>query len=107
MSYCRFTEGDVYVFLSSDNLLECCGCSLQERKWINDGSNSIFNGYLKAVGEIVQTTFSTTQDMIEHLNLHREKGHYIPDFCIEGLLADQEENDILMNSGDKKDEENK
>ncbi len=97
MSYCRFTEGDVYIFLSSDqNKLECCGCILQERKWVDDESYPILKGYLKDVGEIIQDRFDTTQDMLDHLEIHKKNGHYVPDSCIEGLLRDQEENDEIM-----------
>lgn len=103
MSYCRFLEGDVYVFFSSSNLLECCGCSLQEREWIDD-ETAFFGGYLKSVGEIIPTEFDNTADMLKHLELHKEKGHYVPDSCIKRLLEDQEENDKLMSERKIKDE---
>ena len=96
MSYCRFSEGDVYVFLSTDNLLECCGCFLQETEWVDDETRPILKGYLKKVGEIIQTTFDTTQGMLDHLRVHMDKGHYVPEECIEGLLNDQIENDKTM-----------
>ena len=99
MSYCRFSEGDVYIYLSSDEkLLECCGCILQERKWVKD-ETAPFGGYLHATGEIISDRFSTTQEMIEHLEAHKSKGHYVPNFCIEGLLMDQQENDKIMKEG--------
>lgn len=96
MSYCRFLEGDVYIFLASDEKkLECCGCILQEREWVKD-ENSPLKGYLRDVGELIQNRFDTTQGMLDHLEIHKNKGHYVPDFCIEGLLRDKEENDKLM-----------
>jgi hypothetical protein len=104
MSYCRFGEGDVYIFFSVDHLLECCGCILQEREWVDDESLSFFKGYLKSIGEIVQTRFDTTADMLKHLELHQEKGHYVPDSCIKRLREDQEENDKLMSERKIKDE---
>lgn len=95
MSYCRFGEGDVYIFLSTSNQLECCGCLLQEREFIPD-EDALLKFYLKPVGERVQTVFHTTEDMIKHLETHKESGHYVPDFCIEGLLRDKEKNDQIM-----------
>lgn len=103
MSYCRFGEGDVYIFLSTDHLLECCGCILQEREWVDDES-AFFGGYLKSIGEIIQSRFDTTEDMIKHLELHKEKGDYVPASCIKRLLEDQEENDKLMSERKIKDE---
>jgi len=96
MSYCRFVEGDVYVFLSTANLLECCGCFLQEREWVDDESIPFAKGGFKYIGEIIQTAFDTTDGMIKHLELHKEKGHYVPSSCIVALLEDKEENDKIM-----------
>ena len=97
MSYSRFVEGDVYIFLAgSENKLECCGCLLQKREWIYDENFPIFKGYFKDVGEIIQNKFDTTQGMLDHLEIHKKNGHFVPDFCIEGLLRDKEENDKLM-----------
>lgn len=95
MSYCRFGEGDVYIFLSTDHLLECCGCILQQREWIDD-ETALFKGYFKKIGEDIQEKFDTTEGMIKHLELHRDHGQYVPDYCIEGLKKDQEENDQIM-----------
>lgn len=95
MSYCRFGEGDVYVYLSVDHHLECCGCILQDREFVED-ENSPVGFYLKSIGKIIETNFYKTADMIKHLEIHKESGHYVPDFCIEDLLRDQEENDKIM-----------
>ena len=96
MSYCRFGEGDVYIFLNTEVFLECCGCILQEREWVEDDTRPLFKGYLKSVGEIVEYEFHTTADMINHLEIHKSKGHYIPSSCIDGLIRDKEENDRIM-----------
>ena len=96
MSYCRFSEGDVYVFLNTDYLLECCGCILQETEWVKDETMPFFKGHFKPIGEIVQNRFNTTQAMLDHLQLHKDAGHDVPQFCIEGLKRDQLENDELM-----------
>lgn len=91
MSYCRFVEADVYVFLS-DRGLECCACSLQEREWIDDLS-SPFGGYLVDKGEMVQHTFNgpnASQDMIDHLRKHQEAGHRVPTDVFERLSSPED-----------------
>ena len=92
MSYCRFGEGDVYIFLSVIGKLECCGCFLQKTEWI-ETYNSIIGGYLKPVPPIIQTNFQTTQELLDHLDLHLKAGHHVPLDCISELKEDQEEND--------------
>ena len=52
MSYCRFGEGDVYIFFSVDHLLECCGCILQEREWVDDESLSFFISFTLYPGKL-------------------------------------------------------
>ena len=77
MSYCRFGDGDVYVILTTHpSSLECCGCILQEREWRDDDS-APFGGYFHSVGDIIETNFYTTADMINHLELHKNKGQII------------------------------
>lgn len=87
MSYARFLEGDVYVFMSVSGRLECCGCILQDREWVPD-EDAFFGGYLKAVGEIVQTKFDSTWGMIEHVRRHREAGHSVPGGIEDDLWRD-------------------
>lgn len=93
MSYARFGSNgsDVYVFMHAGGFLDCCGCLLQEMEWIDD-PEAFFGFYLKAVGEIIQTEFHTTQGMIDHLKLHIEAGHNVPDDVIPAILADDAEN---------------
>lgn len=95
MSYSRFgAEGsDVYVFTAVDRGLECCGCILQERKWVDDPDYPILRGYFKAVGERIHTSGMTTDEMLAHLDRHRAAGHHIPGSLIEGLEEDRDEND--------------
>lgn len=44
----------------------------------------------------VQTTFRTTAGMIEHLEVHRAKGHDVPDWVFADIQADAAENDAAM-----------
>lgn len=92
MSYSRFSHADVYVFMCVSGELECCGCILQEREWVDDPSWPIFGGYLKAVGEEVACSFDNTQGMVDHLALHRAAGHDVPADIESALWADDAEN---------------
>jgi len=85
MSYVRFAEdgSDVYVFASNVGI-ECCGCPLQKREWVEDGRPPL-GGYLKAVGEIVPDTFTSNDGMIEHLERHRATGHVVPEYVFDRL----------------------
>ena len=88
MSYARFSHSDVYVFMCVSGKLECCGCILQTREWVDDPTWPIFGGYLKAVEPIIEHRFDTTQGMVDHLALHRAAGHDVPDGIEDALRAD-------------------
>lgn len=77
MSYCRFPEGDVYVFLSVWGHLECCACSIESAK---NGNLSSFEAF-------------TTDSMVSHLKEHQAAGHDVPEHVFADLRHDQEEND--------------
>lgn len=68
MSYARFSNADVYVFMSTAGHLECCGCLLGD-KW----------------------AFDSTQAMVDHLAEHRAVGHDVP----HGIEADLWEDDRI------------
>lgn len=78
MSYCRFLEGDVYVYLSVGGYLECCACSLMEE-------------------EVFSFTAKNTGDMVKHLWEHQNKGHYVPEHTFDDLWLDHEENMEFIN----------
>lgn len=69
MSYCRFSEADVYVFMHTHKFLECCGCSLGD-----------------------QWDFHSTADMVAHLREHIAAGHDVPAWVIPQIEADDAEN---------------
>lgn len=75
MSYCRFVEADAYIFLSTDGL-NCCGCSLAKRIKLE-------TPYIDFLGipheyEYEYKVYTTAQDMLDHIEEHREHGDYIP-----------------------------
>jgi len=73
MSYCRFLEGDVYVFMHVGGFLTCCACSLSEEDWGSFDAHS-------------------TQQMVDHLNKHVARENYVPQHVFDDLLADDVEN---------------
>ena len=92
MSYSRFSECDVYTFLSSDGYLECCGCALQESEYVKD-ENSLLGFYFKPILPIIQYKFLTTKEFLVHLNMHKNAGHNIPEWLIKNLKKDERKND--------------
>lgn len=65
MSYCRFSDADIYVF-PSDSGFECCGCPTGQS--------------------------FTTQDapaMIQHMKTHRDAGLDVPDYAFQGVWDDR------------------
>lgn len=74
MSYCRFSNADVYVYMDVGGYLCCCGCSLSD-----DGRHY------------------GTSDMVAHLREHIAKGDDVPDDVIPALEADAAENDAEIN----------
>jgi len=83
MSYCRFGwEGsDVYIYASVGGWIECCACSLQPTR------KSEFLGFINESFKAYDT-----QQMIDHIKQHREKGERVPDYVEEELMNDHEEN---------------
>lgn len=62
MSYCRFSEGDVYMYPSQEGI-ECCLCLLAP-PWL---------------------TLRTQRDGLKHLLEHIEAGHTVPQHAIDRL----------------------
>lgn len=74
MSYCRFLEADVYVFMHVSGWLECCMCSLVEHQ------------------EEISFEAHDTDTMIAHLKKHVAVKHNVPQHVFDNLIADDEEN---------------
>ncbi len=59
MSYCRFGEGDVYLYEDVAGGYTCCGCRLAG-----------------------PSHFDTRKATLEHLFDHRDEGHCVPQHAI-------------------------
>jgi hypothetical protein len=104
MSYCRFSEGDVYLFPISSGGIECCTCRLTPRnvetiftKGIDEGNPSFsFWGKItpcekcggKGCSGCMMNNdvhFDTHAEAIAHLEEHRAAGHVVPEYAFERL----------------------
>lgn len=68
MSYARWgcDKSNVYVYASTMGGLVCCGCALTDST----------------------TEFSTSGEMVAHLNEHRANNHLVPDYTFREILED-------------------
>ena len=71
MSYCRWSEGNVYMFPSGNSII-CMCCSLM----LGDGFDR------------EDVILNTVQEALEHLQQHRDAGHDVPDCAFERLRAE-------------------
>lgn len=76
MSYCRFSDADVYMFPSLYNnkpVVICCACFLTA----DFGESSVI--------------LDTKQEALKHLDLHRAAGHNVPEYAYDRLKEEIEE----------------
>lgn len=59
MSYCRLSEGDVYLYPTSDGLFCCHDCYM--------------------AGGLGNTVLESHQEALDHLTAHRDRGDVVPD----------------------------
>lgn len=70
MSYCRFSDGDVYLLPYVNGGILCCAC------WLNDRDNNIFY---------------SRKEVIAHLDKHREAGFEVPEYAYDRLRKEIKE----------------
>jgi hypothetical protein len=71
MAYCRWGDGDLYIYEDARGGLTCCGCKLQEQPPAGfDGAS--FN-------------CSTRSAMIAHIDEHRAAGHEVQKGVVDAL----------------------
>jgi len=115
MSYCRFSDGDVYMYPSTRGGIECCSCRLADKvptvftPGVIDESDFRWD-LLVAGGDLVCTkcesgcdacmmhdsiTLNSYEEAIDHLNAHRDVGHKVPEYAFDYLKGDMEESRSL------------
>ena len=108
MSYCRFSEGDVYMYYHVGGFVECCACLLTPM--IDTIFTKGFEGHSlfgtkgpceRCNGKGCSTCqmhggleFSTFQAALIHLKEHVEAGHSVPDRAFIALKAEIAANKI-------------
>jgi len=77
MSYCRWSEGDVYMFPSGNSII-CMCCSL---------------GYVteRERHNCEDVVLNTPQGALDHLQQHRDAGDIVPDCAFEQLRAEAQQ----------------
>ncbi len=75
MSYARFSEGNIYLYLFDDNFWECNSC------WLSEDRQS--------------QHFHNLADVKSHVEAHQQAGHIVPRRCIEQI----EEELLIMGPG--------
>jgi hypothetical protein len=76
MSYCRFSDGDVYMYPTNKGI-ECCACKLTRR-------NANYGLYENKL-------FDTEEEALAHLKEHIKAGHRVPEYAIEMLEKEMKE----------------
>lgn len=71
MSYARFVESDIYVYLDVSGYLVCVLCTLNEANTFRANN---------------------TQMMVAHIKQHEAKGDYVPSDIYQNLWKDDKEN---------------
>ena len=69
MSYCRFSDGDVYMYPHINGVIQCCSCRLSPigKGWFADDN------------------FKSPKEALAHLEAHIAVGHDVPQDAIERL----------------------
>jgi len=105
MSYCRFSDGDVYMYPHVRGGIECCACLLTALvpTIFTKGSESFMGEPLDPCeycgGEGCRRcmmhgsiNFPTHEEALEHLLEHRAAGHDVPEYAIRRLQEELLEN---------------
>jgi hypothetical protein len=86
MSYCRFSESDMYIYSHVAGGIICQVCSLMP---LQKTTSMFFNGEFKMHGDFWAYS---TQEMIDHVRQHELAGDDFPIRIYERLREDDKEN---------------
>ena len=107
MSYCRFSDGDVYLFHHVDGFIECCACRLAKlvptiftKGFVElfktcpdcggDGCEKCWCRHCQGEGcghcmMPDNSRFDTRTVTLAHLQTHRDSGHEVPEYAFQAL----------------------
>lgn len=92
MSYCRFSEGDVYLIGTIRGTREefyCCGCLLNPKEW-HEEDGHFLGGYLRSINNEEDFHSPSRAETYRHLEAHVAAGHHVPDRALDGIAAETE-----------------
>ena len=72
MSYCRFSNADIYLYEDIAGYICCCACLLTESEWVS-------------------IELYSPQEALDHVKKHREAGHNVPEYVDERLKREIEQ----------------
>lgn len=85
MSYCRFSDGDAYIYDDIRYGIICCACFIMPAK-----EEQTFGEYERYfIGE----NFVAGRDydkMLAHIAEHRDAGHYVPEHVDRRLILERD-----------------
>lgn len=87
MSYCRFSDGDVYMFSCEDGI-ECQSCQLMPKCktiFTKDCRRCDGKGCDHCMFFHESKIFKSSREALDHLLEHREAGHNVPQHAIDRL----------------------
>jgi hypothetical protein len=103
MAYCRFSDGDVYLFDHVGGFVECCAYRLAKKvsTIFTTGTKGgmLLEKLFGVVGPCKECggkgcdkcmmcgsmEFKTYEEALKHLEAHRAAGHQVPDYAIEDI----------------------
>ncbi len=98
MSYCRMSDGDVYLFPNTDGVIECMGCHLAPKVRTKFTVGDKYFGIEpckhcdgKGCVHCMMhgcSTFANATDAINHVKAHIKAGDHVPDYVIPEIEAD-------------------
>ena len=103
MSYCRFSEGDVYMYGDVEGGFTCLACLLAPLvKSIFTTGGDLFGRHWEPCPHCQgagcddcmlhdELNFATRREALAHLHAHRQAGHRVPQRAFDRLEAEIEE----------------
>jgi hypothetical protein len=105
VSYCRFSDGDVYLYAHVGGGFECCGCSkgpLVKSVFTEGYKDHPLLGDIETCGECAgegcgacmmpgSMKLETRSECLEHLQMHKDASDDVPEYAFEILRKELDE----------------
>lgn len=87
MSYCRFSEADVYIYDDVHYGIICCACWLMPGRDVETDLFGEFQRYFINENFVAGTDYDK---VLSHIVEHRDAGHYVPDHVDRRLILERD-----------------